>query len=88
MKINIPKETKKYFKLTQELIDLFNEGYCFESDYPDMIEICQRLYDHVLYEFGLLQYDCGIECQYSLEELEAKVKECRKLKGIKGNKNA
>ena len=79
MKINFTKKQKKYLQLVEELKELWFRGYISESEYPDMAEINDSLYEYVLVNLGIWKGSPGeISCQYSLEQLEEKVKEGRK----------
>jgi hypothetical protein len=79
MKINFTKEQKKYLQLVEELKELYSRGCISEFDYPDMAEINDSLYEYVLVSLGIWKGSlCEIGCQYSLEQLEEKVKEGRK----------
>lgn len=79
MKINFTKKQKKYLQLVEELKELCYRGYISETYYPDMAEINDSLYEYVLISLGIWEGSPGeISCQYSLEQLEEKVKEGRK----------
>ena len=79
MKINFTKKQKKYLQLVEELKELCFRGYISETYYPDMAEINDSLYEYVLVSLGIWKGSLGdIGCQYSLEQLEEKVKEGRK----------
>lgn len=79
MKINFTKEQKKYLQLVEELKELCYRGCISETYYPDMAEINDSLYEYVLVSLGIWKGSPGdISCQYSLEQLEEKVKEGRK----------
>ena len=79
MKINFTKKQKNYLQLVEELKELWFRGYISESEYPDMAEINDSLYEYVLVSLGIWEGSpCDITCQYSLEQLEEKVKEGRK----------
>lgn len=87
MKINFTKKQKKYLQLVEELKELCFKGYISETYYPDMAEINDSLYEYVLVSLGIWEGSHGeISCQYSLEQLEEKVKEgrrkCQDLKEI------
>ena len=76
MKINFTKEQKKYLQLVEELKELCYKGYLSETYYPDMAEITESLYEYVLISLGIWKGSPGgISCQYSLKQLEEKVKE-------------
>lgn len=79
MKINFTKRQKKYLQLVEELKELCFRGCISETYYPDMAEINDSLYEYVLVSLGIWEGSLGdISCQYSLEQLEEKVKEGRK----------
>ena len=79
MKINFTKRQKKYLQLVEELKELYLRGCISETDYPDMAEINDSLYEYVLANLGIgKDFPGEISCQYSLEQLEEKVKEGRK----------
>lgn len=79
MKINFTKRQKKYLQLVEELKELCFRGYISETYYPDMAEINDSLYEYVLVSLGIWKGSPGeINCQYSLEQLEEKVKEGHK----------
>lgn len=83
MNVRFTRDQKKYLKLVEELKELYLEGYVSETEYPDMAEVNDSLYEYVLIGLGIWKGATDIYCQYSLEDLEKKVKEKRRLKNAK-----
>lgn len=80
MNVKFTRKDKKFLKLVEEARDLFAEGYLSESEYPDMAEVQDSVYEHVLTGLGIHKGGVFIGCQYDIEDLEELIKEVKERK--------